>query len=58
MTCLLYELPYMHFLFESHILTFFESVPFNSLVYCTAASRARPSESYRKFLALLDRSYL
>lgn len=58
MTCLLYELPYMHFLFEYHILTFLESVPFSSLVYSTAASRARPSESYRKFLALLDRSYL
>lgn len=58
MTCLLYELPYMHFLFEYHILTFVESVPLSSLVCCTAASRARPSESYRKFLALLDRSYL
>lgn len=49
----------MHFLFEyHHILTFLESVPFSSLVYCTAASRAQPSESYRKFLAVLDRSYL
>lgn len=39
MTCLLYELPYMHFLFEyHHILTFLESVPFSSLVCCTASS--------------------
>lgn len=26
-------LPYMHFLFKYHILTFLESVPFSSLVY-------------------------
>lgn len=32
MTCLLYELPYMRFLFEYHILTFLESVPYLALL--------------------------
>lgn len=62
MTCLLYELPYMYrFSIKiscsdlPRIRTFLILL---SRRYSTAASRARPSESYRKFLALLDRSYL